>query len=114
MAARPFTMYWYDGGQLPPQELFDDVTLKVERGGKELKPDSSGVLIIGDKAKMYAAGDYADNGIEIIGAEELDVEYPVAPVTRTAQTGGKSGSGLRRCEIRRKPQPATSPTTPVR
>jgi hypothetical protein len=37
------------------------------------------VLIIGDKAKMYAAGDYADEGIEIIGADEMeDVDYPRA------------------------------------
>jgi hypothetical protein len=75
----PFTMYWYDGGQLPPQELFDDVTLEVKKGDKMVKPDSSGALILGDKAKMYAPGDYAEKGVEIIGTEELDVEYPVAP-----------------------------------
>ena len=79
----PFQMTWYDGGKLPPQELFDDVSLTVERGEgdnkKQLKPYVSGVLIIGDQGKMYAAGDYADHGIEIIGAEELNVDYPVCP-----------------------------------
>ncbi len=75
----PFTMTWYDGGQLPPQELFDDVTLTVERDGKQIKPEVSGALIVGDQAKMYAAGDYAERGIEIVGAEELDVEYPICP-----------------------------------
>jgi hypothetical protein len=59
--------------------LFSDVTLKVKDGEKKVIPDSSGVLILGDKAKMYAAGDYAEKGVEVIGAEELDVEYPVAP-----------------------------------
>ena len=76
-----FNMYWYDGGQLPPQELFDDVTLKVKDGVTRSSNRTSAVCsIIGDKAKMYAAGDYAENGIEITGGvEELDVEYPVVP-----------------------------------
>jgi len=68
-----FKMTWYDGGQLPPQELFGDVTLA------DNKPAVSGVLILGDQGKMYAAGDYAEKGIEIIGTKELDVEYPVCP-----------------------------------
>jgi len=76
----PFTMHWYDGGQLPPQEMFKDVTLTIKSGGKKVKPYVSGVMIIGEKAKMYAAGDYAEKGIEIIGdVDELDVEYPVSP-----------------------------------
>jgi len=74
-----FKMTWYDGGNLPPQELFEGVTLKVERKGKKLLPYVSGVLLIGDQGKMYAAGDYAEKGIEVIGAQELDVEYPHAP-----------------------------------
>jgi hypothetical protein len=65
---------------LPPSELFADVTLQTESDGKKTPPpDGSGVLLIGDKAKMYAAGDYAQEGIEIIGAEEIDVEYPRSP-----------------------------------
>lgn len=75
-----FTMHWYDGGQLPPQEMFKDVTLTHKVGGKVVKPYVSGVMMIGDRAKMYAAGDYAEKGIEIIGdVDELDVEYPVSP-----------------------------------
>lgn len=68
-----FTMTWYDGGKLPPTELFEKVTLKVKGSPP---PAASGVLMIGDKATMYGAGDYADKGIEVIGADELDVEYP--------------------------------------
>lgn len=79
-----FTMYWYDGGNRPATELFKDVklTTKEERRGRtvEIKaPHSSGVLLIGDKASMYANGDYAEQGIEIIGAEPLAVDYPVSP-----------------------------------
>jgi predicted dehydrogenase len=76
----PFTMTWYDGGQLPPMELFDDVTHNVKDGDDEVPPPwQSGVLMIGEKAKMYAAGDYAEKGIEIIGdVEPMDVEFPPA------------------------------------
>jgi hypothetical protein len=76
-----FTMHWYDGGNTPPYELFDGVTLAVKGDdGKEIPPPfRSGVLLIGDKAKMYAAGDYAEKGIQTIGAEELDVDFPRSP-----------------------------------
>jgi hypothetical protein len=74
-------MYWYDGGNLPSSEQFRDITMTVkEEGGKEVPPPwKSGVLLIGDKATMYAAGDYAEKGIQIVGAEEMDVEYPKSP-----------------------------------
>jgi hypothetical protein len=73
-----FALYWYDGGQLPPIELFEGVTLAVDEGGTDIPPPFvSGALLIGDKAKMYAAGDYADRGIQIVGpVEELAVEFP--------------------------------------
>jgi len=75
-----FTLYWYDGGNKPPAELFKDITLQVDIDGKKVPaPVPSGVLLIGDKAKMYAAGDYADQGIQTVGAEEMDVDYPKSP-----------------------------------
>jgi predicted dehydrogenase len=53
-----FTMYWYDGGNVPSPELFKDVTLEVEIDGRKVPPPApSGVLLIGDQATMYAAGD---------------------------------------------------------
>ncbi|HVT27067.1 MAG TPA: Gfo/Idh/MocA family oxidoreductase [Lacipirellulaceae bacterium] len=76
----PFTMHWYDGGNLPPAHLFQGVTLAVKENNKEIPPPyQSGALIIGDKAKMYAAGDYAEQGIQIVGAKEMDVDYPRSP-----------------------------------
>ena len=53
-----FTMYWYDGGQLPAQDMFSDVKTAHDKDGN-IRPNHSGVLILGDKAKMYASGDYA-------------------------------------------------------
>ena len=77
-----FTMNWYDGGNLPPKELFKGVTLATKTDdGKDVPPPcASGVLLIGDKATMYAAGDYAEQGIQIVGdVKELDVDYPRSP-----------------------------------
>jgi predicted dehydrogenase len=42
------TMTWYDGGKLPPADLF---------GGERIVP--AGSLIVGDKGKLYATTDYA-------------------------------------------------------
>ena len=78
-------LHWYDGGKIPPAELFSGVTMKVKEGDgdneREIPPPyQSGCLIIGDKAKMYAAGDYADKGIQIVGdVQELEVDYPKSP-----------------------------------
>jgi hypothetical protein len=76
-----FTMHWYDGGNLPSPELFKGVTLTVKDEAKDVKPPwKSGVLLIGERAKMYAAGDYAEKGVQIVGdVKELDVDYPRSP-----------------------------------
>jgi predicted dehydrogenase len=81
-----FTMNWYDGGNLPAKELFKGVTLttKDEKGETLQPPCRSGVLIIGDKGTMYAAGDYAEQGIQILDPngkeiEGKDVDYPRSP-----------------------------------
>ena len=76
-----FTLYWYDGGNLPAPDTFKGVTLTTKDDGKETPPPcESGTLIVGDKATMYAAGDYADRGIQIVGdVPELQVDYPHSP-----------------------------------
>src|SRR5690606_37589166 len=73
-----FLMYWYDGGQLPPKELFEGVTHTT--GNNVPPPHISGVVFVGDKAKMYVAGDYAELGHQIVGdVKELDVDYVRSP-----------------------------------
>ncbi len=76
-----FTMTWYDGGNLPDPELFKGVTLTTKENGKDVAPPcASGVLLIGDKATMYAAGDYAEKGVQLIGdVKELDVDFTHSP-----------------------------------
>jgi hypothetical protein len=79
-----FTLYWYDGGNIPAAELFSGVSLttKTDDGQVVPPPFKSGCLMIGDRAKMYAAGDYAELGVQTIGDindDERKVEYPMSP-----------------------------------
>ncbi|MFW5693403.1 MAG: gfo/Idh/MocA family oxidoreductase, partial [Thermoguttaceae bacterium] len=64
----PVKMTWYDGGKRCPTELLD---------GEE--PARSGVLVIGEKGKMYSPGDNGANYQLMGGAEEIDVEFPQSP-----------------------------------
>jgi predicted dehydrogenase len=69
-AARPgIKLFWYDGGKLPPDELLD---------GR--KPSSSGSCIVGERGKLYAAGDQVDADIVFLGgAKEMTVAFPQSP-----------------------------------
>jgi predicted dehydrogenase len=62
-------MMWYDGGKLPEKSLFAD--------GEKI--ESSGVLIVGDKGKMYCPGDYCEKGSKLYGVDKPKVEYPRSP-----------------------------------
>jgi predicted dehydrogenase len=76
----PLTLYWYDGGEMPPAGLFKNFTIEAKIDDKMYKPPAPrGCLVIGDKASMYAAGDYADAGTQVVGADELDVDFPRSP-----------------------------------
>jgi predicted dehydrogenase len=72
----PVTMYWYDGGKLPPTELFT--------GGKfadlvvDGKISDSGSLIIGDKDRLYTPGDYGGGG-RFIFTDPTPVDFPESP-----------------------------------
>lgn len=74
-----FTMYWYDGTKVPPENLYQEFVQGVNDKGEPKKLSSSGCLFVGDQGKMYAKGDYAEGGIELSkGLEPLSVEYPKA------------------------------------
>ncbi len=77
LGGRPaFTFHWYDGTNMPPKDLYAD----FEKPGPDGKPrtvTTSGCLIVGDKATMYAAGDYAEAGVFANkGVELTKVDYP--------------------------------------
>ncbi len=75
-----FTFHWYDGTNLPPEDLYADFLQKPTKDGKPRKLNSSGCLLVGSKCTMYAAGDYANEGIEVNNGVELqDVDYPKPP-----------------------------------
>ena len=67
----PVKFIWYDGGKKVPEEL-----LKLKG---DMKRTDSGALIIGDKGRMYAEGDYADQKIHYIDCSEPDVEFKKSP-----------------------------------
>ncbi len=63
-------MTWYDGGKKPSPELFDGQTIS-----------ETGSLIIGDKGKLLAPGDYAEKGYKLFGGavDKPDVEFEQSP-----------------------------------
>jgi predicted dehydrogenase len=62
-------MVWYDGGQKPAPELFE---------GEQVS--ETGVLIIGDKGKLFAPGDYCEKGYKLLaGATDKEVEFEASP-----------------------------------
>jgi predicted dehydrogenase len=58
----PVTMYWYDGGKLPPLELLEGNAV-VE----------SGCLLMGEKGKLYSPNDYGAE-FKILSGPELPAE----------------------------------------
>ncbi len=63
-------MVWYDGGQKPSPDLFD---------GEQVS--ETGVLLIGDKGKLFAPGDYCEKGYKLLGGatDPGKVEYEASP-----------------------------------
>jgi hypothetical protein len=75
-------LFWYDGGKLPSSEVISLEELKKTEKFKDItkKKMSTGSAIIGDKGKLFAPGDYAENGHVLIGgATEPEVKFPVSP-----------------------------------
>ncbi len=65
----PLKMVWYDGSQKPSPELFDGEAVSA-----------SGVLLIGSKEKLFAPGDYCENGFKLIkGTTPPKVEFEESP-----------------------------------
>jgi predicted dehydrogenase len=70
LGGRPaLKMTWYDGGKKPDEKLID---------GKRMS--DSGSLIIGQKGKLYAPGDYAENELHLLGGVAMpDVKWVESP-----------------------------------
>jgi predicted dehydrogenase len=62
-------MVWYDGGKRPAADLFDGENVS-----------ETGVLLIGEKAKLFAPGDYCEKGFKILGGPSApEVEFEESP-----------------------------------
>lgn len=67
--ARPaLSLFWYDGGKRPPEALFRGE--KISEGGS---------LLIGDRATLYAEGDYGGGRILGSGVDVGEVSFPQSP-----------------------------------
>jgi predicted dehydrogenase len=62
------TMFWYDGGKMPPADVMEGIT----------NPPASGSLVIGEKGKIYTPDDYGEKG-RLIGVEAGEVEFKHSP-----------------------------------
>ena len=62
------TLTWYDGGKRPKRSLLE---------GEKL--GAAGILLIGEKGKLYSPSDYANNSIFLGGAKEVPAEFEPAP-----------------------------------
>jgi len=73
-----FKLHWSDKSQLPPEEIYAKFLEKKNDDGSPRQLTESGCIIVGEKASLYAAGDYAERGIELDkdDMEWLDVDYP--------------------------------------
>ena len=77
-ATRPaVTMTWYDGGNRPSMDYFQEPALAELLN--ENKLPESGSLIIGTKGKLYSPGDGGAGGHVIGGVDVGDVKFPVSP-----------------------------------
>ncbi len=61
-------LMWYDGGKRPNEAMLE---------GKPMS--ASGILIVGDKAKFYAPGDYCDQELYMLGADVPEVKFVESP-----------------------------------
>ena len=100
-----FTLHWSDKSQLPPEELYAEfLEGKTDSDGKPQQLSESGCLIVGDKCTMYAAGDYAQDGIELSGGVEwIERRLSQAPSRRRR----RSGAVARHRVLQRDPRPAS-------
>jgi len=63
-------LFWYDGGKRPSNDLFGDA-----------KISGSGVLVIGDKDKLYGPGDYCEKGVQLLSGAKVpdDLKWANSP-----------------------------------
>ncbi len=75
-----FTLFWYDKSRLPSEDVYGQFLKTDPETGETKGLAASGCIIVGDKATMYAGGDYADKGIELNTDDPwLEVDYPRPP-----------------------------------
>jgi predicted dehydrogenase len=80
----PCTLTWYDGGQLPPAELFEGI-----------EPRGSGSLMVGSEGKLYSPDDYGQRSQLL---PETDFEGFEAPEPTLPRTEGHYEEWIAACK----------------
>jgi predicted dehydrogenase len=81
----PVQLYWYDGGKVPNADLMAEMkTLYKDEIEEARKKDTnylcSGCMVVGDKATLYAPGDYAERTIRLSKNQPLpEVKFVESP-----------------------------------
>jgi len=78
------TMTWYDGGKKPPEALFEGT-----------KMSNTGVLMVGEKGRLIAPGDYCETGYRLLGGEDKRVEFEYSKGHFTEFANAIKGAGPR-------------------
>ena len=98
----PVKLTWYDGGELPPEELLKDLPRYKDNDGNE-HLRASGALLVGEKGMFYSPGDYGgivpNTGIIVDGEftnqrrVEMKPDYPRSKGHFTEFTDAIRGEG---------------------
>ena len=98
----PLKLFWYDGGELPPEDLLKDLPrYKDNEDNEHLR--ASGTLLVGEKGMFYSPGDYGgivqNTGIVVDGEftnqrrVEMKPDYPRSKGHFTEFTDAIRGEG---------------------
>jgi predicted dehydrogenase len=81
----PVKLFWYDGGKVPSAELMAGMKTSYKEEIEEArKKDTnylcSGCMVVGEKATLYAPGDYAERTIRLSNHQPLpEVKFVESP-----------------------------------
>lgn len=88
----PCKFHWYDGGELPSDELLyklpEKFIRKVERQKKDPKKKTSGALVVGSKGMLFSENDYGQE-YDLIPLEDgVEFKVPEPTLPRIPWEGG--------------------------
>ena len=88
---RACDLHWYDGGELPPQDVTDQLPESMKRqiqaqreGGKK----TAGAVAVGDKGMLFSGNDYGEKYYLLPEEDFVDHKVPEQTLPRIPFKGG--------------------------